>query len=690
MTRSPRGLGLLLVLAGVVAYANGLGGEFLFDDRTNILQNEGIRRLPPGDPVPVTLLRRPVVRWSFALNHAVGGLDPVGYRATNVAIHVLAALLLFGLVRRSLATGDSGRGAEGRAAAVAVSAALVWLVHPLQTESVTYVSQRLESLMGLFFLAGLYALVRGASASRSWPWYGAAVAAGTLGMGTKEVMLMGPVVWALYDRLVLSGSWREVWRARRWLYLGLVPPAAALVAAAAPTVRSADYALGFGLSWISPWAYLGAQPGVILHYLRLAFWPDRLCLDYGWPLASSVLEVLGPALLVGGLALASLLAVRRAPRLAFLGLAFFLLLAPTSSVMPLLEPAAEHRMYLPLACVVVAAVLGAERLLGRLGLPDGVRRGTAGVVLVAVILALGWRTAVRNRDYRSEIGMWEDVVACAPGNPRGHRNLGLLVGKRGEHERAVFHLRRAVEIEPRYTEARQNLADELRLLGHVEEALREYRAVLAVVPNNAQVHNNLANLLQAQGDTAGAVRHYEAAVAADPGYALAWDNFGVAKAQSEDYAGAVALFRRAIRADPGLASAHLHLGLALEALGRSAEAVEPLREALRLDPQARGALRGLVRIGAAQADPALIDAAEAVRLAEQLTAGGRAGTADDLALLAGAYALAGRFPEAVRAAELARMRADDAERAIIDQRIGCYRAGHRCEERSQAVAGATA
>lgn len=690
MTRSGRGLGLLLVLAGMAAYANGLGGEFLFDDRPNILHNEGIRRLPPGDPVPVTLWRRPVVRWSFALNYALGGLAPVGYRATNLAIHVLAALFLFGLVRRSLPVRGAGRGGERRTVAVALAAALVWLVHPLQTESVTYVSQRLESLMGLFFLAGLYALVRGASATRPWPWYGAAVAAGTLGMGTKEVMLMAPVVWALYDRLVLSESWRDVWRARRWVYLGLLPPAAVLVAAAAPTVRSADYALGFGLSWISPWAYFGAQPGVILHYLRLAFWPDRLCLDYGWPLPRTVLEVVGPALVVTALALASLLAVRRAPRLAFLGLAFFLLLAPTSSFMPLLEPAAEHRMYLPLACVVVAAVLGAERLLDRIPFPSGVRRAAVAATLLVVVIALGWRTAVRNRDYREEIGMWEHVVACAPGNPRGHRNLGLLVGKRGEHERAVFHLRRAVEIEPRYAEARQNLADELRILGRIDDAMREYRAVLALAPDNAQVHNNLANLLQAQGRFADAVRHYEAAVAADPGFALAWDNYGVAKAQADDYAGAVPLFRRAIEADPGLASAHLHLGLALEALGRPAEAVGPMREALRIDPQSRGALRGLVRIAVAAADPALVGAAEAVGLAERLTDGGRRGSAEDLGLLAEAYGLAGRFADAVRAAELAREGANDEERAAIDRQIACYRAGRRCDERSRAAAGAAA
>jgi len=135
-------------------------------------------------------------------------------------------------------------------------------------------------------------------------------------MGTKELMLVAPVVWALYDRAFLAGSWRALWRARWGLYLGLVPAAEALSLAAAPTVERDDLGLGFGLEWISPWRYLGAQPGVILHYLRLAVWPQRLCLDYFWPLPTEVGEVIWPGLVVGGLAVASVIGWWHAPRAA--------------------------------------------------------------------------------------------------------------------------------------------------------------------------------------------------------------------------------------------------------------------------------------------------------------------------------------------------------------------------------------
>lgn len=674
-----RALAALVVAAGVAAFGNGLPGEFLFDDHYNIVRNAGIRTFPPGEDVPVTLLRRPVVRWSFALNYAVGGLDPRGYRAGNIAIHILAALALFGLVRRSAAAAVPGPAGERRALALGFASALLWVVHPLQTESVTYVSQRLEALVGLCMLAGLYALVRGAQSVRPRAWYAAALVAGWVGMGTKELMLVAPVVWALYDRLVLAGSWRTVWRSRRWLYLGLIPPAVALLIAAVPTVQRNDLALGFGLEWISPWRYLAAQPGVILHYLRLAVWPDRLCLDYFWPLPETLGAVVWPALAVGAVAVASIVAWARAPRLAFLGLAFFLLLAPTSSVMPMLDAAVEHRMYLPLACVVVAVVAAVQRGLERLPLAGRWRAALGGALLALATVGLGVRTAMRNLDYREEWRMWEDVTACAPQNPRGHGNLGLWLNRRGEHERAVEHLSRAVALAPDYWEAHANLGGALRTLGRFDEALVHYRKALEYRPDQPILHYRVAGILRQQGELAEALRHYEAAVGGLPGFAEAWDEYGVAKVLADDFAGAVPLFRRAIAADPARASAHLHLGLALEALGDEREAVGALREALRLDPTSHGALRGLVRLLVEAADPGLRDPAEAVRLAEALTRGGTRGSPEERAWLAAAYASAGRFTEAVAAAERARELADPQGRAALERKLACYRRGRSCD-----------
>ena len=169
-----------------------------------------------------TVSGRPVLNLSLALNYAVSGCDVRGYHVTNLAIHLAAALLLFGIVRRTLPRfrGCGGGQQLARlqlATPLALAIALLWAVHPLQTESVTYIVQRAESLMGLFYLLTLYCFLRGAGSARAIFWYAGSVLACLLGMATKEVMVSAPLVVLLYDRTFLAGSFREAWR-RRWAY----------------------------------------------------------------------------------------------------------------------------------------------------------------------------------------------------------------------------------------------------------------------------------------------------------------------------------------------------------------------------------------------------------------------------------------------------------------------------------------
>ena len=319
--------------------------------------------LPPSHGETVS--GRPVLNLSFALNYAVSGCDVGGYHVTNLAIHLVAALLLFGIVRRT-ATKFSGLRPElttaQAATSIALAVALLWAVHPLQTESVTYIVQRAESLMGLFYLLTLYCFLRGVGSGRAILWYAGSVLACLLGMATKEVMVSAPLVVILYDRTFLAGSFREAWR-RRWGYY---------LALAATWLLLAWLVVGTGLllqsygvrtermqsfTW---WTYLATQPGVIVHYLRQVVWPSGLCLDYGWPPAATVGEVLFPAIPVVCLLGLTAWAVVKRPAWGFLGAWFFLILAPTSSFMPVQHAAAfEHRMYLPLAAVVSGVIVGA-------------------------------------------------------------------------------------------------------------------------------------------------------------------------------------------------------------------------------------------------------------------------------------------------------------------------------------------
>ena len=222
---------LVVVAAGVAAYANSLHGPFIFDDARSIAEDPAIRHLwPPWAPLKGAT--RPTSAWTFAVNYALGGLRVEGYHVVNLLIHLSAALVLWGVARRTLKAyfvtvhGDCpnfrGEVRENgtvplRPVWLALAIALLWVVHPLQTQAVTYVVQREESLMGLFYLLTLYGFLRAQDSRRPGWWYAASAGCCALGMGAKKVMVTAPLMVLWYDRALVAGSWREIFR-RRWIY----------------------------------------------------------------------------------------------------------------------------------------------------------------------------------------------------------------------------------------------------------------------------------------------------------------------------------------------------------------------------------------------------------------------------------------------------------------------------------------
>ncbi len=447
---------LVLTLAGTVVYRNSLSGAFVFDDWASIVNNPHLRALwPPREALSTQEPRgpvdgRPVVAYSLALNYAAGGLEPRGYHVANFLIHLAAGLLLFGIVRRTL-------GEPGEAPWLALGTAAVWLVHPLQTGSVTYIAQRAESLMGLFYLLTMYAALRN--------WKVLTVLACALGMATKEVMVTAPLAVLLYDRAYRAGSFREAFRLRKGLHLALAATWLVLAACVASTPTSSDDQFLFPP--VPPVTYLLSESGVILHYLKLILWPGGLVLDYAWPPAQSAKDWLPQGLALLALLVPTLWALWRNHPLGFPAFFFFLVLAPTSSVMPLKDLAFEHRLYLPLAAVAALALLGGRRLAARLGL--GIR--VQGLLLLLAVAGLGGATVLRNRDYRSELALWSDTVSKRPSNPRARCLLGSLLMFR-DPDRAVAHLREAIRLKPDFAAAHRNLGYALMMKGDQEGAGR--------------------------------------------------------------------------------------------------------------------------------------------------------------------------------------------------------------------------
>src|SRR5262245_16609790 len=242
----------IIVAAGIIVYSNSLAAPFIFDDQRSVLENQQIRQLSPlriplSPPRNTPVAGRPLVNVTFALNYAAGELDPRGYRLTNLAIHLLAALTLFGLLRRTLLLPSLAARFGTQALNLAWIAALIWVLHPLQTETVDYVTQRTESMMGLFYLLTMYCSVR-ALEGHTTRWHAAAILACAAGMASKESMVTAPVVVGLYDYVFVSRpSLRKIRRTR--LYAGLATTWLILAA-----LMSTEPRTSVGLDTnVSPW-----------------------------------------------------------------------------------------------------------------------------------------------------------------------------------------------------------------------------------------------------------------------------------------------------------------------------------------------------------------------------------------------------------------------------------------------------
>jgi len=564
-----RFLPLLVVAAGVLAYANSFRGGFVFDDNLRIRLDLEIRNFSSA----MLCSTRPLVGLSMCLNYLVGQLNPADYHLVNMAIHVAAGLTLFGVVRRTLIR--SARFAP-HAAMLSAAAAAIWVAHPLQTESVTYIVQRAESMMGLFYLLALYGFIRGLDSRRPDRWQTASVVCCALGMATKPVMVTAPVMVLLYDRVFVSGSMGEALR-RRGPYYAALACTWLVLAALLLAPNESSTSAGFRAGMVSPALYLLTQQGVVLHYLKLAIRPSGLCLDYGWPPAEGLRDVLLPCVVIGALFVGSCWATWRRRPVGFLGMWFFLILAPTSSVVPVADFAVEHRMYLSLAAVVVLAVLGWHWIVHSVS-GRGTRRAvlrTAAEVLVfaSVAVALCVLTAVRNRDYFSIETMARDTIAKRPTNFRAHVTLvGELIGQarfreaeeegkrllqrleaalkaggrqytvsatspsyfipvaqdqlgrallcQGKTEEAIPYLSASVQSVPE-TRARHNLALALYLRGNADAALAEVRTTLRYHPDYGEAHGLLGFLLAERGDFEGAIRHYRTCVRRAPEFLFA-------------------------------------------------------------------------------------------------------------------------------------------------------------------------
>lgn len=689
------------LLAGCIfaAYHNTFRVPFLLDDDDSISKNLTLRSfstaLTPPTNSGVTVSGRPLLNLSLAINYRLGGTHLTGYHVGNLLIHFAAALSLFGVVRRTLKRPQFAARFGAHATPLAWFASALWALHPMQAESVTYIIQRAESLVGLCYLFTLYAFIR-AVEKPSRMWTAITVVACLLGMAAKEVMATAPLVLFLYDRTFVSGTFAESWRRHRWLHVCL---AASWVLLGALLVASGGRGSSVGFTRISSFDYALTQTSAIVRYLRLAFWPNDLVFDYG-PTMEKITSVLvrSTSILVPLLAATSI-ALKKRPVWGFLGATFFLILAPSSSVVAVMtQTIAEHRMYLSLAALVV----GVTFLIYQLS------RKYCWIVFVALAAALAVTTVNRNLAYQSQLSIWEDTVRKMPDNIRALNNLGVVYLDDKRYDDAVNVLTAALDLVPNFSIACCNLgrayifqsvlaggmdksSDDLvegidfgsqrksvdalaadprvkeglalldkavradptnanyaALYGNALLALREPEAALLQLekaaelePDNRDAHFDLANAFARLDRNEKAAEQFKISLHLKPEDTDALINYGALLRRMNHLPESIDRLEAALRLDPKAARAHSNLGVSLLQSGRSADGITHLEEALRLNPnlpQARYNLSNALA-DAGRTEEAIVHLEALLKIAPV--------TAELLSNLGVLYARVGRLEDAV-------------------------------------------
>jgi Flp pilus assembly protein TadD len=610
-----------LALLAVAAYSNSFTVPFFFDDRPAILNNPTIRDLSTAlnSPPSGGTLGRPVANLSLALNYAISGTSVWSYHVANLAIHILAGLTLFGIVRRTLLLPRLRARFGSAALPLAFLIAGIWLVHPLQTETVTCVVQRTESLASLFFLLALYGFIRGtdlpesgspssqlANSGRSPPnkkardkqtsnsgggWRLVSVLSCLLGMATKEIMAVAPILIFLYDRTFITGSFREAWRRHKRMHLSLAAAWLLLGCLVLKDEGARGKAAGFGLG-VTPWNYALTQCQAVVHYLFLSFWPHPLVMDYGTEVIRNFSDVSWQAGFLAVLLAGVLVALVRWPPVGFLGAWVFVILAPSSSVIPLVsQTMAEHRMYLPLAAIVTGTVTAIYAVARQRGL------WALGLLLPGLALLTG----LRNRDYRSELNIWSDTLEKCPGNLRARNEVANSLETLGRHDEAIAQYKISLQLSPGDPAAHYNLGLIQMKVNRAADAIAQFQEAVRLNPKFAEAQSELGNALIQSGKPDEGIKYCQEALRLRPDFAQAQFYIGIGFFHLGQFEKAREQFAGAVRLAPDFAEAHNNLGSALYVLGRRAEAIEEYEEALSLNPDYAEAQSNLEKVRASTA-----------------------------------------------------------------------------------------
>jgi Flp pilus assembly protein TadD len=589
-------MGLLLAVVTVIAYLPALRGGFIWDDDAYVTQN-ALLTAPDGlSRIWFSAHRQsqyfPLAFTSLRLERALWGLNPLGYHAVNVLLHAANALLLWQLLRRLAAPG-------------AWLAAAIFALHPVQVESVAWITELKNVQSTFFYLLALLAWVKftGPAPRARWEFYWVALLCHALALLSKTTACTLPAAFLLvlwWRRQPLG--WQRVLQVLPFLLLGL------------------------GMGLVSVWwenhlgnyaaPEAGGQYGflekgliatrAVWFYAAKLFWPANLTFSYPrWEIdpraPGQYLGLLGCGLVAG------LLWWRRKDfgRGLTTGVIFFVAaLSPLLGFIPLYtfcySFVADHYQYL--ACT--GLIIPFAALLSKQLMDEGRRRGLGCCLTGGLLLALGVLTWKQTQIYADQKMLWQDTVAKNPGSSMAHNNLGTALAEQGLMQDAIRQFEEAIRLKPDNAEAHDSLGIALGQKGQTDEAIREFEEAVRLKPAFPDPHNNLGVALDKKGQVDEAIRQYQEALRLKPDNAECHNNLGAAYGKKGLIAEAIRQYQEALRLEPDAAEAHYNLGTALSVTGQTEEAIRQYQEALRLKPDFAQARDDLARALRAQPTPA--------------------------------------------------------------------------------------
>ncbi|MBC8465840.1 tetratricopeptide repeat protein [bacterium] len=652
----------IIALVTICIYSNIYHSPLVFDDLRRIEQNLKIRDLS-NYLFPIELLKpRHIVDLTFALNYKFGKLNVFGYHLINVLIHVLNGFLVYFLAlaifRKISICSEFHRLSDFSISVMSLFTALIFIVHPIQTQAVTYTVQRYASMAAMFYMASVLfylkariiqqgaerrahgAEIRGQRSEvrgrrtefkvqreelkaqssrlkgRTRPkslalnfelstFYFLSILCGMLAFLSKQNTASLPGIILLVEYLLIDMTWQGWKKKIPWFALTFV----LWVFFAAYVSGLFSGGIGEGglledvsermmeTEKVSRWRYLCTQFNVLVIYIRLLFLPVKQNLDYLYAFKSGFIKGYTPLAFscIAGIIVLSIGLIKKHVIVSFGIFWFFITLSVESSIIPIRDALFEHRLYLPMVGFNIIAACVIFNFLSS-------KQTWVIPILISIIIPLGTASYLRNKVWQDPVVLWSDVLSKNNRSYRAHNNLGIAFKNKGYSEEALVHFSEALRIRPRYADVQNNLGVIHAGKGNFNEAMRHYSKALRIKPDFAEAHNNLGVALKQQGNLNAAISHYLESIRINPDYAEAYNNLGIVLVSQGRYREAVKHYSIALRIKPNHAEIQNNLGNAMMGAGEVKEAIGHYLEALQIKPNYAEAYYNLGAAHANQGD----------------------------------------------------------------------------------------